>query len=159
MTSLEVFDPYTSQKLNWMPYEITRCKNLTSSRVSTRNLYGNYKNRPGFPKLPTTVEEIEALVDMNLRSDAFVLCSVCNAQCETPLRFQYWISLNVATDVLPLLVNACSQECVDSLPTPPGPPARGGTSSGFEYLTRRHQGGPGLEQPTGYRADVRRRME
>ena len=159
MTSLEMFDPYTSRRLHWMPYEITRCKNLTMSRVSTRHLYGNCKNRPGFPKLPTTVEESEAPVDMILRPNAVVLCSVCNTRCETPLRFQYWISLNVATDVLPLLVNACSQECVDSLPTPPGSRARGGTSSGFEYITRRHQGGPDLEQPTGYWADVRRRKE
>ena len=146
MSNLQTFDPYTSARLHWMPYEITRCKNLVSSRVSTRSLYGNFKNRPGFPRLPTTAEEVEALADVNVRPNSFVQCSVCDARCETPLRFQYWLSFGVATDVLPLLVNACSQECVDTLPTPPGP-ARGSTGSTSEYIPRLHQGGPDLEQP------------
>ncbi|WP_257581710.1 hypothetical protein [Streptomyces sp. TLI_146] len=30
---------------------------------------------------------------------------------------QVWISLRVATDVLPLLVNACSSGCVAALPS------------------------------------------
>ena len=28
MTSLEEFDPYTSYRLHWFPYELTRCPNL-----------------------------------------------------------------------------------------------------------------------------------
>src|SRR5262249_18073378 len=51
MTSLEEFDPYTSYRLHWFPYEITRCKNLRKSRVSTRALYGNFKTRLPFPRL------------------------------------------------------------------------------------------------------------
>src|SRR5919109_728152 len=38
MTNLEEFDPYTSSCLHWFPYEITRCKKLRRSRVSTRAL-------------------------------------------------------------------------------------------------------------------------
>ncbi len=45
MESLKYFDPYTSYDLKWFPYEITHCKNLIDSRVSTRAIYGNYKNR------------------------------------------------------------------------------------------------------------------
>ena len=51
MESLEYFDPYTSYDLKWFPYEITKCKNLQDSRVSTRAFYGNFKNRKAFPKL------------------------------------------------------------------------------------------------------------
>ena len=35
MTSLEEFEPYTSYGLHWYPYEITRCKKLKRSTVST----------------------------------------------------------------------------------------------------------------------------
>ena len=38
MEALEYFDPYTSYYLHWFPYEITKCKNLKDSRVSTRAL-------------------------------------------------------------------------------------------------------------------------
>ncbi len=68
MESLKVFTPYTSYRLHWFPYEITRCKNLRKSTVSTRALYGNFKNHPPFPRVPCF-------------SDATVpsTCSVCNA--------------------------------------------------------------------------------
>lgn len=35
MDSLEYFDPYTSYDLHWLPYEITNCKKLKDSRIST----------------------------------------------------------------------------------------------------------------------------
>jgi hypothetical protein len=38
MSTLEVFDSYTSYRLHWFPYEITRCPKLRHSRVSTRAL-------------------------------------------------------------------------------------------------------------------------
>jgi hypothetical protein len=43
MTSLTVFEPYTSYSVHWFPYELTRCKSLRQSTVSTRTRYGNYK--------------------------------------------------------------------------------------------------------------------
>src|SRR5207248_5153584 len=51
MTSLEKFTPYTWYSLHWFPYELTRCRSLRNSAVSTRALYGNYKYRPPFPRL------------------------------------------------------------------------------------------------------------
>ncbi len=36
MASLEVFEPYTSPRLHWFPYELTRCKNLRSVRDFAR---------------------------------------------------------------------------------------------------------------------------
>lgn len=51
MTGLEEFTPYTSYRLHWFPYEITRCRKLTRSTVSTRALFGNYKLRVPFPRL------------------------------------------------------------------------------------------------------------
>lgn len=47
-----------------------------------------------------------------------------------------WKSLSVATDVLPLLVNACSDECIGQLPNPPA-----------NYVQVAHRGGPDLRQP------------
>lgn len=46
ITSLTTFEPYTSHRLHWYPYELTRCAGLVSSTVSTRALYGNVKFRP-----------------------------------------------------------------------------------------------------------------
>lgn len=41
MESLEEFTPYTSYRLHWFPYELTRCPKLRRSTVSTRAVYGN----------------------------------------------------------------------------------------------------------------------
>ena len=49
MTSLEEFTPYTSYRLHWFPYELTRCPRLVRSTVSSSALYGNFKYRPPFP--------------------------------------------------------------------------------------------------------------
>jgi uncharacterized protein (TIGR02996 family) len=127
MTRLRSFTPYTSYRLHWFPYEIMRCGALVDSTVSTRALYGNFKFRPPFPQLlpPTPIE-------LGPRRP----CSVCDRQFEDLQRFRVWISLRVATDVLPLLVNACSAECVRRLPAPPD-----------EYLPDPHRGGVDLEQP------------
>jgi hypothetical protein len=46
-----------------------------------------------------------------------------------------WISLRVATDVLPLLVNACSAACVSALP-----------SGAEDYVQLPHTGGR-VKQP------------
>jgi hypothetical protein len=125
MTSLEEFDPYTSYKLHWFPYEITRCRKLKSSRVSTRALYGNYKYRPPFPRLPCEAPEI-----------ASSTCSICCGSFGSSGPLQRWISLGVGTDVLPLLVNACSNDCIQRLPKPAD-----------RYVPYPHQGGLKVEQP------------
>jgi hypothetical protein len=125
MTNIEEFDPYTSRCLHWFPYEITRCKHLTRSRVSTRCLYGNYKYRPPFPRLPQISPAL-----------APATCSVCSGPFSREQIHQAWISLRVATDVLPLLVNACSEKCIENLPKP-----------AFGYVQRPHFGGLELEQP------------
>ncbi|MFI0351135.1 hypothetical protein [Actinomadura sp. 9N407] len=130
MTGLEEFSPYTSHRLHWFPYEITRCARLRDSTVSTRVLYGNFKNRPPFPEL------LPGRADPGSQgADAVRGCSVCAAPIDDGFR-QVWISLRVATDVLPLLVNACSAACVEALP----PPAE-------RYVPIPHEGGPGVAQP------------
>ncbi len=125
MSSLEQFTPYTSYRLHWFPYEITKCRNLKISTVSTRALYGNFKYRPPFPKLPQ-------LHDANTPNK----CSVCGSQFGSSAPLQYWVSLGVATDVFPLLVCACSRECLSTVPAPPK-----------DYIQEPHQGGLGLVQP------------
>lgn len=125
MAALEDFDPYTSYRLHWFPYEITRCARLVRSRVSTRALYGNYKFRPPFPRLPQRFEEITPAT-----------CSVCNGPFSPSGPQQFWISLKIATDVLPLLVHACSEACVGQLPRPAA-----------DYVDHPHQGGFALKQP------------
>lgn len=64
MTNLEEFSPYTSHRLHWFPYEITRCPKLRDSTVSTRSLYGNFKYRPPFPLLWPTNEWDSGAVDL-----------------------------------------------------------------------------------------------
>jgi hypothetical protein len=125
MANLEEFDPYTSYCLHWFPYEITRCKKLRRSRVSTRALYGNYKNRPPFPRLPSISADLIPSC-----------CSVCRGPFGEGGPYQAWISLPVATDVLPLLVHACSRECIHKLPRA----AQG-------YVPEPHQGGLDVKQP------------
>jgi hypothetical protein len=126
MKSLEIFTPYTSYNLHWFPYEITQCKNLKESTVSTRALYGNYKYRPPFPRLRGNPVKF-----VNQSK-----CSICgNPAGERELN-QVWISLRVATDVLPLLVHTCSKECIEKVP------------AGHEgYIPTTHKGGLGLSQP------------
>ena len=128
LTSLEDFKPYTSRRLHWFPYEITRCSSLVDSTVSTRNMYGNYKYRTPFPQLP-------AELPSGSTPDR---CSVCNGPLPPSGVIQAWISLIVATDVLPLLVHSCSEECIRALPTP---------ATKKKYLNHPHQGGPELVQP------------
>lgn len=139
MTSLEAFEPYTSHRLHWYPYELTRCARLARSTVSTRVLYGNFKFRPPFPALRpvTAVGEADfAALDPGMRgTDGIRTCSICDGPIDRELR-QVWISRRVATDVLPLLVNACSAACVAALPEPhPG------------YVPAPHTGGPDIAQP------------
>jgi len=126
MTSLAEFDPYTSYCLHWFPYEITHCTQLKRSRVSTRALYGNYKYRPPFPQLPVVIADA-----------APVTCSVCGGSFREGRPHQVWISLPVATDVLPLLVHACSKECINELPKPP-----------YGYMEKPHEGGLQVTQPS-----------
>ncbi len=109
MESLEYLDIYTSYNLFWLPYEITKCRNLIDTRASTRVFYGNSKNRKGFPRLRAN----------SIKSDSDqVNCSVCGIEIPYETPDQYWISLKVATDVFPLLVNVCSRLWKDNLPTP-----------------------------------------
>jgi hypothetical protein len=127
MTSLENFDPYTSDSLCWFPFEISNCKNLTDSRISTRRLYGNYKNKKPFPDLR----------DNPVRYfGELVYCSICRKEMTYDQVNQVWISLLIGSDVVPLLANLCSDECEKCLPAPPP-----------GYLPAAHKGGPDLKLP------------
>jgi hypothetical protein len=63
-------------------------------------------------------------------------CSVCDGPIEPARSRQQWVSLRVATDVVPLLVNACSTACVQTVPSPPD-----------GYIATPHQGGRQIQQP------------
>jgi uncharacterized protein (TIGR02996 family) len=142
MTALEKFTPYTSYRLHWFPYEITRCRNLRDSTVSTRALYGNFKYRPPFPRLHAGADttpgrrEPVRLPLKQRKGNATRPCSVCGRPFEDRRLHRVWVSLGVARDVLPLLVNACSEECIRMLPTPPG-----------RYVQTPHRGGLEVQQP------------
>ncbi|MFB4284189.1 MULTISPECIES: hypothetical protein [unclassified Nonomuraea] len=146
MRSLEEFTPYTSYRLHWFPYEITRCPNLQRSTVSTRALYGNYKRRPPFPLLSAVAAGTQdiGLEDLDpgvWGASAIRTCSVCDQHVEGVNLRQVWISLwTSGADILPLLVNACSTACVEALPVP----AEG-------YVQMPHTGGPRVEQPSAGR--------
>ncbi|WP_235213483.1 leucine-rich repeat domain-containing protein [Amycolatopsis sp. MJM2582] len=141
MTSLEVFEPYTSHRLHWYPYELTRCARVIDSTVSTRVLYGNAKFRPPFPALRPVTHADQAdfaELDPGVWGTTVVrTCSVCDRLIDRELH-QVWVSRRVGTDVLPLLVNACSANCVATLPT-----------SAQSYVPTPHTGGPDIAQPAG----------
>jgi hypothetical protein len=141
MENVVEFIPYTSYRLHWFPYEITRCIKLDESTVSTRALYGNHKDRPPFPQLEaplaaTTEVDLANLPPERYGAPAMTTCSVCRTPLAQTGLHQVWISLGVGTDVLPLLVNACSPDCVARLP-----PAASG------YVSGPHTGGLSIEQP------------
>jgi HEAT repeat protein len=124
MTNLREFTPYCSYQLHWFPYEITRCKQLKMSTVSTRALYGNSKYYPPFPSLPQA-----------FNTGTPSCCSICHGAFGERGPELFWVSLEVATDVLPLLVHACSRECLNTLPKSPE-----------GYLPCPHQGGLAIER-------------
>ncbi len=141
MTNLQEFTPYTSHRLHWFPYELTRCRQLKASTVSTRSLYGNYKIRPPFPPLQPGRASTRDLDLMDLDptmwgTEMIHACSVCDRPIAESGLYQVWISLRVGTDTLPLLANACSPDCVDALPTP-----------SESYVPTPHTGGVGIVQP------------
>jgi hypothetical protein len=147
MASLEEFVPYTSHRLHWFPYEITRCTRLKESTVSTRSLYGNWKYRPSFPPLTMQRSSTAGLDLANLPpattgATSIRTCSVCDALLAGTGLYQAWLSLNVATDVLPLLVNACSLDCIAMLPR-----------AADNYVPTAHTGGPDVQQPPARYAD------
>jgi hypothetical protein len=120
MSSLEIFTPYTSHRLHWFPYEITRCSALRGSTVSTRSLYGNQRYWPPFPVLesdPNSRARAD-LTDLDPSiwgTPTIDACSVCGKQILGPEFTQAWVSRWVGTDVLPLLVNACSLDCLSAV--------------------------------------------
>jgi hypothetical protein len=129
MQSLANLDIYTSYRLHFLPYEVTRCAQLRRSRASTRALFGNYKHRSPFPDL--THDDNKSALSLLKPST----CSVCSALLVGPVSVR-WLTLAIGTDWFPLLVNACSQSCVDALP------------EGAEgYIAHPHTGGGRLEQP------------
>lgn len=115
MTSLEQFSPYTSRRLHWFPYEITRCVRLADSTVSTRSVYGNHKYRPPFPRFLAPGDagvDLGSLAPVRWGTTAARTCSVCTGPISATGPHQAWLSRVVASDVLPLLVNACSERAV-----------------------------------------------
>lgn len=129
MESLEIFVPYTSYDLHWFPYEITRCKKINDSTISTRALYGNYKNRMDFPTLDHN--PVKYFGD-NLK------CSVCQKELTYETTNQMWITAYVGTDTIPMLTNLCSKECEQNLQKP-----------SENYVQYPHKGGADLIQPLG----------
>jgi hypothetical protein len=142
MESLELFDTYSSHRLHWYPYEITHCSRLKASAVSTRALYGNFKSRLSFPQLqpalPSTNDlDLGKLSPELWGADTITTCSVCQFPLVRSGLHQVWISLEVGTDVLPLLVNACSEGCIRALP-----------EGADNHVKTPHKGGLALKQPS-----------
>jgi hypothetical protein len=108
LSSLRELDLYTSYSLHWLPYEVTRCRNLRASRMSTRALYGNKKTRLPFPRLS---RPIDALLPTT--------CSVCDRPFGERAPHLFWTTQWVGTDNVPLLIHSCSSSCTESVPSAP----------------------------------------
>ncbi len=130
LKSLQYLSLYTSWRLHWVPYEITKCRELTDTSFSTRMLYGNYKFRTPFPHLRQ--KENREVYHLTTPKQ----CSICNAELNPKYVKRRWLSRAVGTDVLPLLVNACSLDCIAKLP-----------SAASRYVQEPHIGGHHIKQP------------
>jgi hypothetical protein len=125
LSALEDLDIYTSYSLHWLPYEVTRCTQLRESRMSTRALYGNAKTRLPFPRLRGPVD---ALMPET--------CSVCDQPFGVNGPRLFWTTLRIGTDVVPLLIHSCSDDCTARVPDAPA-----------GYHARPHRGGGGVGMP------------
>jgi hypothetical protein len=83
MTGLEQFTPYTSYRLHWYPYELTRCPNLQRGTVSTRALCGNFKYRPPFPELAAETGGVGERKPGKWGAASIRTCSVCDSPIGT----------------------------------------------------------------------------
>lgn len=128
---------YTSDPLHWLPYELTRCPALHNTSLSTRNVYGNHKNRAPFPGLTAPAHQAF------LSHVCPETCSVCQARLDPERALHRWHARWVGTDIMPLLLHACSQTCVDAVPDGPD-------------LPRPHTGGAHQPQPPTHRHRPRR---
>ena len=131
MESLEELILDTSYHLHWFPWEISKCTKLRDSVISTRVLYGNAKTRIGFPPLGEYSSHNQ-IPPKTLRP-----CSVCLKPFADKGAFRVWISRRIATDVIPMLVNACSQECLEQLPRPAA-----------NHISHIHRGGRVVQPPS-----------
>lgn len=125
LTSLRELDIYRSYSLHWLPYEITRCADLSVSRMSTRALYGNRKTRLPFPRLSRPIEVLLTTT-----------CSVCDQLFADRTPEPFWTTQRIGTDCVPLLIHSCSSACINAVPSAP---------SGF--FERPHKGGGGVGMP------------
>ncbi|KAL6075878.1 Leucine-rich repeat domain-containing protein, variant 3 [Balamuthia mandrillaris] len=140
LKKLRVFCPYTSYRLHYFPYEALRCP-LKDTTVSTRAIYGNYKNNWPLPRLPPhptdrSSSRVPSLVDIcssfivstnatvpkgALPAELAQRLSSCD-RCSKCTKlyfgepFMCWTVDVMGTDLVPLLCHMCSIECVRSLP-------------------------------------------
>jgi hypothetical protein len=128
MSSLRELDIYTSYSLHWLPYEVTRCANLSASRMSTRALYGNRNTRLPFPRLSAPIDVL-----------LLATCSVCDQPFDARTPQPFWTTQRVGTDYVPLLIHSCSNACIDPVPSAP---------SGFFERPHKGSGGVGKQSPS-----------
>lgn len=128
MSNLENLDIYTSYSLHWLPYEVTRCQNLRSTRMSTRAMYGNRNTRMPFPRLHAPQPSLTPQT-----------CSVCDQPFGAHQPHLFWTTLWVGTDLTPLLIHSCSVECTDRVP-----------NAAEGYRPRPHKGGGAEIIPSRY---------
>jgi len=109
MKSLEILDLYQSYRLHYLPFEIVRCTLLADSRISTRALFGNYRCHAPFPDLldPVNGAALEAVRPKS--------CSICSVPIASGSEHPRWITRRIGTDIVPLLLVACSTACVEEL--------------------------------------------
>ncbi|KOV82375.1 leucine-rich repeat domain-containing protein [Nocardia sp. NRRL S-836] len=110
MTSLRRFDPSTSHRLHWFPYELTRCRDLAGSAVGTGAVYAG-----ALPRLHPPTTDLTCLDPGTHGTEYVRSCSVCDGPV-TELH-QRWTVRRGAADPLPLLANVCSTGCAAALPS------------------------------------------
>lgn len=116
-----------------------------SARLGRRRSCDRPSRGFSLPRTPSRTSTLENLDPRRWGATAIHRCSVCDHPIAQVGLHQVWISLRVATDVLPLLVSACSSVCVAELPDGAGRATSPHHTQAAESISRRPTG---TDQPT-----------
>lgn len=125
MEHLEELDLRMNTQLHWLPYEIVHLCHLREIKACQQDLYGNLEYTTSFPELPQMRQDI--------RPDC---CIVCHRTFSSLGCLQRWTTQTVGGIDVPLLLHACSSDCINAVPDAPQ-----------GYVPRPHLGGISIVQP------------
>ncbi|GAA3033707.1 hypothetical protein GCM10020229_51430 [Kitasatospora albolonga] len=115
MNRAEEFTPYTSGRLHWFPYEITRCTRLGAQHgehaCTVRQTTSSVRRSPGCGRSGLRRSGLTDLDPKRWGRRPSTAAAVCDRPIAGGGLHQVWLTLQVATDALPLLVTPARRLC------------------------------------------------